>query len=102
MTSTTIDEVDTIVLYGQPGQAYQFGLPDNKCIVTQLAGQTMVFSKVENGRTVVDWTLAVPDHSVLNVNGGARKVRVHLLDTSTAYSSWSVGTGCDTTLIFGP
>jgi hypothetical protein len=90
MTSDTIGDSDVVVVYGDPDQAMEIGLPDDKCVVKKLSGGIDLISKVVNG------------HTVVQVDGGARRVVIHIVDTITAYTGWKVSQSMDSSLIFGP
>lgn len=101
MTSTTIGQTDVVVVYGDPDHAMEIGLPDDKCVVEKLSGDIDLTSKVANGRTVIKY-LSSAGHTVVQVNGGARRVIIHMVDTITAYSGWKVSQDSESSLIFGP
>lgn len=101
MTSTTIGDSDVVVVYGDTDQSMEIGLPDDKCIVKKLSGDIDLVSKVVGGRTVVSYVSSA-GHSVIQVDGGARRVIIHMVDTITAYSGWKVSQGTESSLIFGP
>jgi hypothetical protein len=101
MTSDTIGDSDVVVVYGDPDQAMEIGLPDDKCVVKKLSGGIDLISKVVNGRTVITY-LSSTGHTVVQVDGGARRVLIHIVDTITAYTGWKVSQSMDSSLIFGP
>jgi len=101
MTSDTIGDSDVIVVYGDPDESMEIGLPDDKCVVKKLSGDIDLVSKVVSGRTVIKYVSSA-GHTVVQVDGGARRVIIHIVDTITAYTGWKVSEGADTSLIFGP
>lgn len=101
MTSGTIGDSDVVVVYGDPDQAMEIGLPDDKCVVKKLSGDINLVSKVVSGRTVMTY-LSQAGHTVVQVDGGARRVIIHIVDTITAYSGWKASQGAGSSLIFGP
>lgn len=101
MTSGTIGQSDVVVVYGDPNQSMEIGLPDDKCVVKKLSGDIDLVSKVDGGRTVITY-LSSAGHTVVQVDGGARRVIIHIVDTITAYSGWKVSKGTESSLIFGP
>jgi hypothetical protein len=101
MTSGTIGDSDVVVVYGDIDQSMQIGLPDNKCVVKKLSGHIDLVSKVVSGRTVISY-LSSAGHTVVQVDGGARRVIIHIVDTITAYTGWKGSQGKDSSLIFGP
>ena len=101
MTSVTIGDYDVVVVYGDPDQAMEIGLPDDKCVVKKLSGDIDLVSKVVSGRTVITF-LSSAGHTVIQVEGGARRVIIHIVDTITGYTGWKVSQGKESNLIFGP
>jgi hypothetical protein len=101
MTSGTIGDSDVVVVYGDPDQSMEIGLPDDKCVVKKLSGNIDLVSKVVSGRTVLTY-LSQAGHTVIQVDGGARRVIIHIVDTITAYTGWKISEGTNTSLIFGP
>ena len=101
MTSGSIGDSDILVVYGDPDQAMEIGLPDDKCVVTRLSGDVDLGSNVVSGRTVISYVSSA-GHTVVQVDGGARRVIIHIVDTITAYSGWKVSQGNESSLIFGP
>ena len=101
MTSGTIGDSDVVVVYGDPDQAMEVGLPDDQCVVKQLSGDIDLVSKVVSGRTVITYRSST-GHTVVQVDGGARRVIIHIVDTITAYTGWKVSQGKESSLIFGP
>jgi hypothetical protein len=101
MTSDTIGDADVLVVYADPDQPIEIGLPDDKCVVQNLSGDIDLVSKVASGRTVITYTSSA-GHTVVQVDGGARRVIIHMVDTITAYSGWKVSHGKGSSLIFGP
>jgi hypothetical protein len=85
MTSGTIGDSDVVVVYGDP----------------DLSGHIDLVSKVVSGRTVISY-LSSAGHTVVQVDGGARRVIIHIVDTITAYKGWKGSQGKDSSLIFGP
>ncbi|ORX38601.1 glycoside hydrolase superfamily [Kockovaella imperatae] len=115
LTSTTMGDVDYLIVYGAPDQPYQIAFPDTHCVINQTTGSTQVSSSVSQGRTVMTYNLTAGDHSIVQVTGGTRTVMIHILDTMVANFAWEtlvVGTGDygshyligsnETVLIFGP
>ena len=90
MTSTSLGNVDYLVVYGDPGQPYNIAFPDRDCQIEQLSGSPQVSTSVSYGRTVMDFSVSSGESSVIKVNGGTREVRVIILDTETAYYTWEV------------
>ena len=101
MTSGTIGQADVVVFYGDPDQSMEIGLPDDKCVVKKLSGSIDLVSKVVSGRTIITY-LSSTGHTVVQVDGGARRVIIHIVDTITAYTGWKVSEGPNSSLIFGP
>ena len=101
MTSITIGDSDVVVVYGDPDQAMEIGLPDDQCVVKKLSGDIDLVSKVVSGRTVITF-LSSAGHTVIQVEGGARRVIIHIVDTITGYTGWKVSQGKESNLIFGP
>lgn len=101
MTSTAIGDSDVLVVYADPDQPMEIGLPDDKCVVTKLSGDIDLLSKVASGRTSMTYA-SLAGHAVVQVDGGSRRVIIHIVDTITAYSAWKVSQGKESSLIFGP
>ena len=101
MTSDTIGDSDVVVVYANPDESMEIGLPDDKCVVKKLSGDIDLVSKVVSGRTVITY-ISSAGHTVVQVDGGVRRVIMHIVDTITAYTGWKVSEGADTSLIFGP
>ncbi len=87
MTSTSLGNVDVLVIYGDAGPAYQLAFPDPNCQIDQLSGPTMISSNSSYGRTVVNFSIA-RGATLVQVTGGTRLVLVLILDTKTAYFTW--------------
>ena len=90
MTSTSLGDVDYLVVYGEPGYPYTLAFPDDNCKIDQLSGSSKVASSPSNGRTVMNFNVSSDEPSVIDVTGGTRDVRVIILDTQTAYFTWEV------------
>ena len=90
MTSTSLGDVDYLVVYGEPGQPYTLAFPDPNSQVDQLSGSHHVTSSVSNGRTVMAFNISAGESTIIKVSGGKREVRVIILDTETAYLTWEV------------
>lgn len=115
MTSTTLGDVDYLVVYGDPNQPYEIAFPDANCQIDQLSGSPQVTTSSSYGRTVMSFTVTAGEASVIRVTGGKREVRVVILDTQTAYFTWeavvpsdaefgshySIGSN-ETVLVIGP
>lgn len=114
-TSTSIGDVDVLVLYGNSSQQFQLAFPDPNCHISQVSGSSSFNISSDGARTVVQYTIAQGDHSILKVLGGTREVNVHVLDTAVANFAWevvvpsseqfgnhySIGSN-ETVLVFGP